>query len=1138
MFFTHAPKQAEFSGAPENQRVKSNKKETGKIMTRFAGSKMLTAITAIWAGLIWAGLTCCLLSPALAETTTAGQFDKIADGASDINLPLKPERTISFTTDEGTWMSLDVSPDGKEIVFDLVGDLYVIPITGGEARRLTSGMAWDSMPRYSPDGRHIAFISDRNGSENLWLMTRDGGDAKAISNEIDHTPSSPAWTPDGEYIVARRFGPYPEVGNYLDDVPLWMYHKDVGKGFKIYPAEDKATTNSGVTFSQDGVRMYFSSHAGGFAGAELGKYQVVEFDRTTGEARQITARHGGGLRPIVSPDGRYLVYATRRDALTALRIRDLETNREEWLVAGMQRDDQEGYAPNDILPGYSFTPDSRAVVFTGGGKIKRVEIASKQVSTIPFHAVVEQQVASRIHFSRRIDDGPLPVRQLSGVNQSPDGKYITYSAIGKVWVTDLQSGKSRRLTKSPLREYAPVYSPDGRWIAYLILSDNKGMQIVKTSVRGDRTIPLSPEGGSYQSVTWSPSGEKVVYYGLPHTSPTCQECANSELGWVSARGGKKPSGHQILVPEQISGSVTVTDTERDGERVYFVGVGVGVGEKDSNWAAPPKYLISVKMDGSDRREHALFIYSDHIISGAGLTDIKPSPDGKWLLLINIGNAHVMQLPEVGGALSIDLSAVNVPMRQLTQEGANYTQWADDGRTLAWSFANHFYRVPLADVTQGESIADWRAQEFAVTLTAQRAIPKGKLYLRGARLITMRGEEVITKGDMLIENNRIVSVGPSSDMQPPPDALVMDLAGKTLMPGLVDIHSHPETKAEIVPEQYWKIANFLSYGVTTTRDPASSRGTFRWQELVESGEMVGPRLYGTGDPLTTTHAPIKSYEDALHIVRRYKKQGANSIKQYLQPRRIQRQWIRMAAQAEGMNTTNEGAGDLKADITMALDGFTGLEHSISVAPLYKDIVEVLAQSGITYTPTLIVAYGGPEGEQYWGNRWDIHNDAKLRRLTPHHALDSEWRRKRAISDDDYHFPIIARGVRDIVRAGGHAGLGSHGNQEGLGAQWELWMLASGGMALHETLRVATMHGAESIGLAKDIGSLEPGKLADILVLSANPLDDIRNTNKIHYVIKNGVVYQGDTLDEVWPMRRKFPKFYWQNEDESWRTLSKE
>ncbi|MBC8646024.1 MAG: PD40 domain-containing protein, partial [Thermoanaerobaculia bacterium] len=412
---------------------------------------------------------------------SAAAAGKKPDAAADINKPRPDGRTVAFEVSEGTWVSVDVSADGKTIVFDLLGDIYVMPIDGGAARALTRGPAYDYHPRLSPDGGTIAFTSDRGGMENLWLMDADGKNPRALTSEKDAYVRSAAWTPDGTYLVARK-----EDSKHagIPPVELWMYHRNGGGGIKLTSSDD-VNNASGPVASPDGRFIYFSARERRFnyiPDLRDGLWHIRRLDRTTGETFPLTSGFGGAGRPMISPDGKTLVFVSRRDNDTVLVARDLETGAERLLLRGVTRDEQEGFAQMDLWPGYAFTPDGKSLVFTNHGKIVRLDLATRQPREVPFTARVEQSLAPRVSWQEKVASGPIAARILRWPNQSSDGKWIAFDAFGRVHLQEVTNGQAsgapKRLTPdaagAPPREYAPAFSPDGKWIAYVTWSDADG----------------------------------------------------------------------------------------------------------------------------------------------------------------------------------------------------------------------------------------------------------------------------------------------------------------------------------------------------------------------------------------------------------------------------------------------------------------------------------------------------------------------------------------------------------------------------------------------------------------------------------------------------------------------------------------
>ncbi|MGH7529482.1 MAG: amidohydrolase family protein [Gemmatimonadales bacterium] len=1068
------------------------------------------------------------------------------------SLPLEMERRVEFETSEGTWMSLDVSPDGRTIVFELLGDLYTLPIGGGTATRITAGPAFDSQPRWSPDGTRIVFLSDRSGAENIWLCDADGTKAKALTKGGNHLYVSPEWTPDGDYIVASRSSGV--LGSVYE---LWLYHKDGGSGaamlkVEVGPNRPPPMNTLGAAFGKDPRYIWVSRHRGGFGyNLRYPLWQLALYDRRTGRLYTQTDLYGSAMRPVLSPDGKWLVYATRYDAETGLRLRDLESGDERWLVYPVTRDDQESRFTRDLYPGASFTPDSRALIVTFGGTLHRVAVPSGQVSEIPFTARVQQGLGPMVHVPVRVDTGAVIARQIRNAMPSPDGRRLVFSALDRLYVMDLPDGTPRRLTNETVKEQVPVWSPDGQWIAYVTWTDRGGtVNKVRADGRG-RPVRLTEDTAFYNVPVWSPDGRRIVMIKGPRAPRlNARSAPGYELAWVPAGGGATTR----ISPVNVRGRPHFS---RDPNRIY-------VYEGDDG-------LVSMRYDGTDRRAHIKvtgYTYPGPGAEPEEADEILISPDSSRVLAVAGNYVYMVTLPLVGGQTPVvnvsDPSAAAFPVERLTRVGGDFVGWTADGRQAYWSIGRSFLRWDFAaadsadrrksradslradslkrdsikalpDSVQqrlkerSDSLAKLPAYEprrVDVTIRAPRDVPQGTVVLRGARIISMRENEIIENGDVVVTGNRIVRVGPRGDA--PPGARVIDVSGKTIIPGFVDVHAHPWPMGGwgIHQTQVWRYLANLAWGVTTTRDPqTATTDVLTYADLVETGEILGPRIFHTG-PGVFWDENFKSLDDARQALKRYREfYGVHTIKMYMTGNRKQRQWVIMAAQELGLMPTIEGGLDFKMNLTAVIDGYPGHEHSYPIMPLYKDAVQLIAESGITYTPTLLVAYGGPWSENYFYERFDIHDNAKVRRFMPHEEIDQRAERRSWFRENQYVFPRLAAAANAILEAGGRVGLGGHGQMDGLGDHWELWALASGGMANHDVLRVATINGAYAIGLEQDLGSLEPGKLADLIVLDANPLEDIHNTNTVRYVMKNGRLYEGATLNEIWPRQRDLPGMWW-------------
>ena len=1069
----------------------------------------------------------------------------------DVTAPLGPTTPLSFDTSEGTWMNVDVSPDGKRILFDLLGDIYEMSIEGtgaSPAKRLTSGAPFDMQPRYSPDGSAIAFTSDRDGLWNIWTMDADGKNPKQISKEKRWWVNSPAWGTDGSYIFARRHF----VGSRsLGAGEIWMYHASGSDGLQVTEKNGLQKDAGEPAISADGKTLYYSRDVTPGQTFEYNKdpngtiYAIIQRDLMTGRERRAVSVQGGSVTPRPSPDGKSLAYVRRVRQQSKLYVREIESGRDRPVFDHLDKDLQEAWAIHGLYPQYAWTPDCKSIVVWGEGKIWRVDVTSAKGTAIPFTAHVDQTINDAVRFPQQVFTPEFQVKMLRHVATSPDGAYVAYSAVGQLYLKKLPDGESRRLTTTDGFEFDPAWSADGQWIVYTTWTDADygRVRIVKRDGSGGRDVVSAK--GHYAEPSFSPDGRTIVYRRSDADTIRGQLYgSNAGIYLVGVEGTTPPK----LVRE--GGSDPKFD--HTGRRVY---IREQRGEK--------AVLLSVGLDDpaspSGGRDEIVHFQSDNA------TQIVPSPDGKWVAFEERWHTYVAAFPRTGRPIDLGPTVAGYPATRVSRDAGFSLHWSGNSRKLYWSMGPELFS---RDLTRTFTFIDKNLQQpdepetkgLPIGFTTKSDVPDGAIALIGARIITAAAagspeparsaseasragrapgggapgalnDAVIENGTIVIDRNRITAIGPSRSVSVPANARRIDVSGKTIMPGLIDVHAHVGSEDDgILAQSSWPLMANLAFGVTTSHDPSNdSQTVFTNAELIRSGAKLGPRLFSTGTILYGAETPFKAvietYDDALSHLRRQKSMGAFSVKSYNQQRRDARQMIIKAARELQMMVVPEGGSLLYYNESMILDGHTGVEHSLPVPKIYKDVVTLFAKSRSGYTPTLIVGYGGLSGEYYWYQHTNVWENERLLAFMPREIIDARSRRRTMAPEDDFNHVLIARGAKQILDAGGSVQLGAHGQLQGLGAHWELWMLQQGGMSNIEAIRCATINGAKYLGLDRELGSLEKGKLADLIVMDRNPLENIRNSESVSMVMLNGRLYDR-SLNEIGNYQKARAPLYWE------------
>jgi Tol biopolymer transport system component/imidazolonepropionase-like amidohydrolase len=1069
---------------------------------------------------LYGGLSLCFLSM---SNCFADPADEKRFTDWDVNNPPYARETLAIDTNEITWASLDVTPDGKSIVFDTLGDIFIAPMDGGEAQALTQDYAWNIHPAVSPDGKQIAFISDRDGLSNLWVMDIDGQNMRQITQEKNHLIHAPKWSPDGQYLVVTKGI---MSGRSIPAGEVWMYHHTGGDGLVIQERRNGKRDQKNTAdpaFSADGRYIYYTQDITGGFRFDYNRdplksiFAITRFDRETGKTERYISGTGGAVVPTPSPDGKHVAFIRRIREQTALFVKNIEDGTERPIFVGIERDMQEGFGTEGYFSYFDWTPDSTHIVFWTGGKIHQLNVATQELTTLDIKVKTDMQYAKAARFKVDVGSEQFDVKMIRWSQYSPDGKSALFQALGKLYLRDIKSGKTRRLTKQNTHdEFYPRFSNDGKQIVYTTWDDEDLGTIRVVSARGGKGKVVSTAPGHYIEPAFSPDGELITYRKFTG-------------GYLLDPSHSVDPGLYVLnlkqqTTQRISQSGMQPHFAGSNQRVYFTRFVSGTPYTETE-------LVSVNLSGDDLRQHA---YGADMVS-----EYRLSHDKQWLAFVYQYNTYVVPFVDNGKRITIGPNMKSLPVTQISARAGEYLNWSPNNDKLTWFHGPFLYEQSLDEAFSFIGGKEQNAAPITdgVNLSFNVASKKAQGYtaIVGGTVVTMRDadikEEVINNGVVLIKDNIIEAVGPADAIKIPEDAFVLDATGKTVIPGLIDAHAHgSQGRNEIIPEQNWIQFSNIAFGVTTMHDPSNdTTEIFAAAELQRAGLRVGPRLFSTGTILYGAEgigykAIINDFDDAFFHVNRLKEQGAISVKSYNQPRRDQRQWVLQAAKELEMMVMPEGGGKFQQNMSMIVDGHTVLEHALPIARGYDDVTQLWGASDVGYTPTFVVAYGGMMGEEYWYDKTNVWENERLLRYTPHTLVDRRAVRRPTTSEEFYNHIEVAKYAKTLRDEGVRVHIGPHGQREGLSAHWELWIMNQGGFTPWEALRGGTIDGAVSLGMDHAIGSIEVGKLADLAIIDGDVLSDIKRSEYVTHTVINGRIFASENMQELNGAFRAKPFFF--------------
>ncbi len=988
-------------------------------------------------------------------------------GGCDSGAAPAPPALFDVTVAEGTSMSVAVSPDRRTLAIDLQGSIWTVPAAGGEATRITDVFNDARQPAWSPDGKWIAFFGYRDGGYDLWAVA-----------------------PDGSHQHKLTWGPFD------DREPVW---------------------------SHDGTQIAFSSDRGDPLGSS---YNIWTLDVGSGHLRQLTTEPSEDYMPSWSPDDREIAFASTREegrsvwAVNAAdgRQRKVATaagtvDAPSWSPAGhlvyhvlsagesrLESDNRSLTGSENTFPFRVSWTSATEFFYVSDGRIRKRALDGPAAQTIPFRATLQVTRADYARRKRDFDSTvPRPVLGIVRPVISPDGTKVAFAAVGDIYVMPL-GGAPENITKDAALDTDPAWSPDGRALVYSSDRNSEHLQLWIRDMRTGQSRQVTHLTTQPQGATWSPDGRRIAFFDVTGMWRVAQvSVLDVATGTVTkvhdtlAQPGTptwSPDGQRLALAEVAP--LSKRFREGTNQILTFPATGVVAPRSASLASAAAQTSANVQtfpLAPTDRWIAPVRTLSIDSRGGCGPVW---SPDGTKMAAIYEGVLAVWPVTAAGDPLG--------PPRHVTTESAHAPSWAGDSRHILYQSLD---KLRLIDIESGET------RDVPLDLTYTPAIPRGRIVLHAGTLVDMKSAAPRTNVDVVIEGNRIRNVEPHSDGLHG-TGRVVDAAGLTAMPGLVEFHSHLQPDFGEAQGRAW-----LAFGVTTVRSPGNTPyEAVEEREAGESGVRIGPRVFGTGFLMEWMRAYYKmgiaistpgQFEMELQRARALQH---DLIKSYVRlPDLQQRRMVEFAHDAGIPVATHE-------IFPAALVGVDNTEHTAATSRRgyspkmstlqrsYDDVIQLFGKSGRIFCP--MISAGG--ARRLFEREPDLKAD-------PRFTLYPDWIRQQVAAQPGQSNvggdPAGGSGrmVMDVMRAGGLVVAGTD-TPNAINLHGEIVAYTMAGMTPYEALKAATVNPAQALGL--DAGTIEPGKLADIVIVEGNPLEDVANAHKVKRVIANGRVYEINEL----------------------------